>query len=85
METKSIMQEIRANLAALASCERHQFPERGNTYRPGTKLTCLRCGGTMSLTDAGNYLRGYAAHGGDPRDIIPDWPSAQPGGSDNDR
>jgi len=73
-DTPSLLAAVQENYRRLNSCAKHQFAARGNNYRIGMKLTCQNCGGTMSLTDAGHYLRGYVAHGGQAQDIIPDWP-----------
>jgi len=73
-----ILAQVQANRERVTGCAKHQFPKRGNTYVLGQKLTCVNCGGVMSLPDAASYLRGYVAHGGDASDIIPDWTETKP-------
>lgn len=74
IDAGSLLADIRRNRAAIESCPRHRFPAKGPTYRLGDRVTCERCGGTMDLRAVGDYLRGYAAAGGDPREVMPDWP-----------
>lgn len=76
MGAGSLMAEVRQNSERIRSCPRHKFPERGDTYRLGEKLMCEVCGGRMSLTDVGSYLRGYRAAGGSTADVMPDWKEA---------
>lgn len=73
IDTNSIMAEIRQNQDRVRGCAVHRFPAIGDTYRLGQKLTCLNCGGVMDLREVGNYLRGFAAAGGDPQIVLPDW------------
>lgn len=73
MDTKSILAEVRENSAKIKGCQRHYFPAKGSNYRLGEKVTCANCGGLMSLTDIGSYLRGYIAAGGSSADVMPDW------------
>jgi hypothetical protein len=67
----SIWAEAKANVAKLDTCPRHRFTS--TPVKLGDKFICLACGGTVGLTDLGNYIRGYRAHGGDADDIWPGW------------
>lgn len=67
----SIWAEVRANRAKLNSCDRHRFDPPADR-KLGDRLTCTRCFGEMSATDAVMYCRGYAAAGRDPHDIWPE-------------
>ncbi len=72
-----LLEEIRANQKRLDECKRHHFPTLPPTDQIGTmlglKLTCSKCGGIMDARMAASYTRGYAAAGGDPNEIIPNW------------
>jgi len=70
-EKKQLEQKIAEN-AELRGCKRHCFGA-AKPLQLGQKLTCQNCGGTMGLTDIGNYIRGYQAAGGAATDIITDW------------
>ncbi len=70
-EAKRLWDEVKENITRLEACPRHQF-EVG-TVVPGEKVRCLNCRGQMSYLDAGQYLRGYQAAGGDPTDVWPGW------------
>ena len=71
-EVREIMFSVKANHSKLLNCVAHQFPAQAE-YGLGCKLTCTRCGGEMRLTDIATYLRGYAAAGGNPEDVLPGW------------
>lgn len=75
---QAILEQIRENQDRVRGCRVHVFPAIGNNYRLGQKLTCLNCGGVMDLREVGNYLRGFAAAGGNPQDVLPDWNEATP-------
>lgn len=68
---KEIHSEVRANISALDNCARHRF--RPEPVKMGQKVICLSCGGMMSLPDAGQYIRGCQAAGGNPDDVWPGW------------
>lgn len=68
-EVDRLWGEVKANSATLNACPQHLFPE--GKVRMGDKLTCVHCKGTVSLTDAGWYVKGFAAAGGDPDAV---WP-----------
>lgn len=65
---RGIWDDVKANSARLQSCARHRFD---GDFQIGKRKVCLVCGGGMSLTDIGNYIRGYEAGGGSADDI---WP-----------
>ena len=67
-----ILVQVRANHAKLDGCKRHRF-DGGKKVALGMKCVCLDCGGTMSLTDAGWYVKGYEAAGGEADDIWPGY------------
>lgn len=72
----SILSEVRANRAKLDGCARHHW-----TYAKlvlGQPLICDNCGGTMQITDAGMYVKGYIAAGGNAEDVWPGWNTAAP-------
>lgn len=62
IDGKSLWEQVKANSKRLNECPRHSFDE--TEVRLGQKLTCKCCGGTMSLTDIGNYIKGFEAAGG---------------------
>lgn len=68
---KRILTEIRENSVRLNNCPMHHF-----TYEKlelGQRLKCDNCGGQMQITDAGYYVKGYKAAGGDPENVWPGW------------
>lgn len=65
----AILAVIRANRERLDSCDRHLFEYE--KVQIGQKLACSKCKGTMQLTDAGWYVKGYEAAGGNADDV---WP-----------
>jgi hypothetical protein len=67
---KGIWAEVQANRARLSGCARHRFD---GDWKIGQRKVCLVCGGGMSLTDIGNYIRGYEAAGGNANDIWQDF------------
>jgi hypothetical protein len=71
-EGKSILAEIRSNSEKLNACPRHHYDPPAE-LKLGMKLTCTVCGGTLGLTDIGQYIKGYMAHGGESSDIWPGW------------
>lgn len=60
-DVKGIWAEVQANSVRLRGCARHRFD---GDWKIGQRKVCLVCGGGMSLTDIGNYIRGYEAAGG---------------------
>jgi hypothetical protein len=69
----AMMDEIQANQKALNGCPRHLFIRPDKGWRIGQKITCENCKGVVSNVYMGNYIQGYKAAGGDPKDICPDW------------
>lgn len=71
--------EISANNDMLNACPRHFFELSDEEIAEGVgglfgkKLTCRRCNGSMRLTDINHYVRGFAAAGGNPNDVLPGW------------
>lgn len=63
--------EVKANQRRLNECKRHHFTY--STVQLGQPIQCDNCKGTMQLTDAGQYVKGYMAAGGDPNDVWPGW------------
>lgn len=68
-----MLNQIQANRVSLDNCPRHKFELGEPPYQIGEKVQCLRCGGFMSLTSVGEYVRGYVAASGDPDDIVKNW------------
>lgn len=68
---RGIWEDVKANSARLRACARHRFD---GDFQIGKRKVCLVCGGGMSLTDIGNYIRGYEAAGGN-ADAV--WPGFQ--------
>lgn len=64
---------IKARVARERACPRHHFGIGGGPYPLGAFYRCTHCGAERRLHEIGNYIRGYAAAGGDPKDICPDW------------
>lgn len=65
----SVWAEVRANQAKLNACLRHTISP--DPRKLGERVTCIHCGGMMSVTDMSMYVKGYEAAGGDCDDI---WP-----------
>lgn len=66
-----ILKEIRNNTKKLDGCKRHKFS--GEQMPPGSKYTCLNCGGEIRGGDVLYYIAGYEAAGGNCDDIYPGW------------
>lgn len=76
-EAVSLFERVKANRAKLDACPRHFFrcdltPDEIRAAF-GQRLPCLRCEGTMLLTEINQYIRGYEAAGGNANDIWPDF------------
>lgn len=65
---------IQARVARELACPKHRFEIGEGPYGIGVKYRCIHCGAEKRLHDIGDYVRGYQAAGGDPRDVCPDWP-----------
>jgi hypothetical protein len=70
-ESRRLWEEVKANGARKDACPRHHFTYE--TVQFGQPIRCDNCGGTMQLTDAGMYVKGYIAAGGNPDDVWPGW------------
>ena len=64
--------DIKRNLDTLGACPKHKF-SGGKVVAMGARYTCLNCGGVMDLRSIGQYLKGYAAAGGDINEIWNGW------------
>lgn len=73
VKVNEMLSEIQANRISLDNCPRHKFNLGEPPYQLGEKVQCLRCGGFMSLTNVGDYVRGYVAAMGNPDDIVTNW------------
>lgn len=67
-----------ANRAKLDACPRHDFDVAGIDFSDpmqlfGVNVRCLRCDGSMPLTEANGYTRGYEAAGRNPDSIFPNF------------
>jgi len=71
IDGQSLLAQIQSNRQTLEACKLHHFTE--TEVRIGQILACTNCGGTMRLTDIGNYIRGYVAAGKPAQDIWPSW------------
>lgn len=71
VEFKELLKEVRDNAARLDRCPRHEYEDK--PIRLGDTPVCVKCQGTMALTNIGQYIRGYQAAGQDPEDIWPNW------------
>lgn len=69
-EVRGIWEKAKANDAIVRGCPRHRFSGEAVI---GKRKPCDACGGTLSLSDIGNYIRGYKAAGADPNDIWPGY------------
>lgn len=66
-----VQAKVQANSARLEGCKRHRFDY--STVKLGQRLKCTHCGGELQLTDAGTYVKGYIAAGGNAEDVWPGW------------
>lgn len=57
-EVKSIFSEVKANLAALEACPKHQFEDVTPEELLRKKFRCTRCGGTIGRQEYNWYQRG---------------------------
>lgn len=70
IDTKQIWADVQDNSRRTRECPRHAFT--ADLVKLGERLTCKNCGGTLRLTDIGQYIAGYVAAGGNAADI---WPA----------
>jgi hypothetical protein len=57
-------------------CPRHEFdplPTGSGTLLLGMRVACKRCRVERRIMDVIDYVRGYAAAGGDPEDVLPGY------------
>lgn len=71
-DARAALQRIQKNRHALDNCRKHRFEFKGQ-LTIGQRAFCGNCGGDMLLTEVAQYVRGYAAAGGNPNEIIPGW------------
>lgn len=78
-DSKRLWAEAQANVEKLNCCPRHLFEmtdeqvNAGPAALFGKKLTCQRCKGRMDMINVNQYVRGFAAAGGNPNDVLPGW------------
>jgi hypothetical protein len=72
LDTGALLANIRANRDRVEGCKRHRIIWPA-IRRFGMKLDCAACGGKLSLSEVGAYVRGYMAAGGNPDDVAPWW------------
>jgi hypothetical protein len=70
-DAKKLWAEAGENVARLRACKRHRFDTE--KVVPFQRMFCLECGGELGLRNVGDYIRGYAAAGGNSADIWPEW------------
>lgn len=68
---------IRARVARERACPKHRFEIGDGPYAMGVKYQCVHCGTQKRLMDIGDYMRGYKAAGGNPKDVCPQWQETQ--------
>lgn len=69
-----MFKEIQLNRITLDTCPQHKFKTPCYTeFKLGLKVVCLHCGGSMRAVEAAEYIRGFAAAGGDPNLVWADW------------
>lgn len=89
MDRGALLAKIKANRDRLDACPRHRFewnvPPGGVARMFGGKVRCHNCEGEMPLVELGAYVRGFAAAGGDPNDVLPGWhePASAPDEGDS--
>lgn len=71
-KAQELFRQVKENLNRLRNCPRHRFAA-DQLVQIGTKVTCLECQGSISLTDVGLYIQGYKAAGGSADDIWPGY------------
>lgn len=69
----SHFEKIALNRVKLDCCEQHEFETHGVEVQIGKRVKCKRCGGEMSLIQANEYVRGFAAGGGNPELVWEGW------------
>ena len=64
---------IQARVRREQACQKHRFEIGPGPYSMGVKYQCAHCGAQKRMFEIGDYVRGYIAAGGDPRDVCPEW------------
>jgi hypothetical protein len=62
IDTKQIIADVRANLAKLDACPRHEFRRKGDSGRVMFRSICAKCGGELDGIQAKYYEVGIG-HG----------------------
>lgn len=73
MLTKDDIAEIKERVRREQNCPRHLYKIGPGPYGLGTYYICAHCGSRRRMFEIGQYLRGYVAAGGNPKDVCPDW------------
>lgn len=68
--------EIQARVRREQECPRHLYEIGPGPYTLGEKYQCAHCGARKRLFEISDYVRGYEAAGGNPRDVCPAWKKA---------
>ena len=71
IDAKTLLMKVKTNDARLKGCDLHAFDHEN--YRPGKRMTCLKCGGEIEPVRIADYIRGYEAGGGICDDIWPGY------------
>jgi hypothetical protein len=67
------MNEIRERVAREQACLKHRYEVGPGPYAMGAKYRCTHCGAEKRMHEIGDYVKGYQAAGGDPKDVCPEW------------
>lgn len=70
-DSEQLWTELKVNAVRKEACTKHYFS--CDEVGLGQPVVCDNCGGSMQLTDASMYLKGYMAAGGHPDDVWPAW------------
>ena len=71
--SSDLMANIQSDNRRWRDCTKHFFPHQADGYKFGERVRCANCGSERYLKDVMEYVRGYAASGADPRDVLADW------------
>jgi hypothetical protein len=69
--SRKLWEEVKENHRRQEACPKHHFTY--DKVQIGKPIECDNCGGTMQFTDAGMYVKGYMAAGGNADDVWPGW------------
>lgn len=64
---------IQERVARTRACPKHRFEIGPGPFSMGVKYACVHCGAQKRMYEIGDYVQGYVAAGGDPKDVCPDW------------